>query len=74
MPPLKDWETFNISYRYRETFYHIIVRQTHDAAGVMQLEMDGLILQDKTIPLVDDRKEHRVEVIVFLCSQPTGTT
>jgi cyclic beta-1,2-glucan synthetase len=55
-----DWETFKLHYRYRETVYHIVVFQTADnKAGVT---VDGVEQQDDVIPLVDDRKEHAVEV------------
>jgi cellobiose phosphorylase len=60
--PVKGWETFKVHYRYRETVYHIIVRQTHDVTGDMRVEVDGLDQQDKAIPLVDDHQEHKVEV------------
>ncbi len=60
--PVKGWETFKVHYRYRETVYHIIVRQTHDVTGEMRVEVDGLDQQDKAIPLVDDHREHKVEV------------
>jgi cellobiose phosphorylase len=60
--PVKGWETFKVHYRYRETVYHIIVRQTHDVTGEMRVEVDGLDQQDKAIPLIDDHQEHKVEV------------
>jgi len=44
-----DWEAFKVHYRYRETVYHIDVRQTPAQ-------------HDKAIPLVDDLKKHWVEV------------
>jgi cellobiose phosphorylase len=60
--PMKGWETFKVLYRYRETVYHITVRQTHDVTGEMRVEVDGQSQQDKAIPLVDDHQEHKVEV------------
>ncbi|MBR9980073.1 MAG: hypothetical protein KFF50_03505, partial [Desulfatitalea sp.] len=56
-----DWEGFTVHYRYRETIYHIAVMQTADV-GEMDVSVDGIAQQDKAIPLVDDRKEHRVRV------------
>jgi cellobiose phosphorylase len=57
----KDWDSFTVHYRYRETIYHVIVRQTRDnsAGGVI---VDGVEQSGKTISLVDDRREHEVEV------------
>jgi cellobiose phosphorylase len=57
-----DWEGFKIHYRYRETVYHIAVLQTPARNGEMRVSVDGIAQPDKTIPLVDDHKEHWVEV------------
>jgi cyclic beta-1,2-glucan synthetase len=56
-----DWQTFRIHYRYRETVYHIAVSQTR--AG-MRMTVDGVERPDGAIPLVDDRRDHFVEVSV----------
>jgi cellobiose phosphorylase len=67
-----DWPGFKIHYRYRETVYHIAVTQmdTGDTAprGVTRLMVDGVERFDKVIPLLDDRREHRVEVTVAASS------
>ncbi|MBI3545314.1 MAG: cyclic beta 1-2 glucan synthetase, partial [Gammaproteobacteria bacterium] len=56
-----DWKTFKIHYRYRETIYHItVVRASAEAAT--RVTVDGLVQSEPTIPLVDDRHEHMVEV------------
>jgi cellobiose phosphorylase len=60
LPP--DWAGFKIHYRYRETVYHIAVLQTPVGNGEMQVSVDGIEQYDKAIPLVDDYKEHWVEV------------
>jgi cyclic beta-1,2-glucan synthetase len=57
-----DWEGFKVHYRYRETVYHIAVVQTPAGTGEMRVSVDGIEQPDKTIPLVDDHKEHVVEV------------
>ena len=63
-----DWQAFKIHYRYRETVYHIVVSQTRAGDGGTSAEMsvtvDGLQRHDRAIPLVDDHREHSVEVIV----------
>jgi cellobiose phosphorylase len=59
-----DWETFKVHYRYRETVYHIGVLQTRAGNGEMSVIVDGVEQPDKTIPLVDDRKEHTAEVSI----------
>jgi cellobiose phosphorylase len=61
----KSWTTYKIHYRYRQTIYHItITRLSADAAEANQLFLDGEKLDVKTIPLVDDRREHFVELKV----------
>jgi len=61
-----EWEEFTVHYRYRETIYHITVRQTpvanNDMIGGQSIAIDGVEQLDNTIPLVDDRQEHSVEV------------
>ena len=63
-----DWTEFKIHYRYRETVYHLAVTQTlageGASSGVMRVMVDGVEQQDQTIQLVDDHREHRVEVSV----------
>ncbi|MBU2642214.1 MAG: cyclic beta 1-2 glucan synthetase, partial [Gammaproteobacteria bacterium] len=56
------WDTYKIHYRYRETVYHIVIRRVGDAAQVRRATVDGIEQPDARIPLVDDRREHYVEV------------
>jgi cellobiose phosphorylase len=70
------WESYKIHYRYRETVYHITVRCVGEESGhVNSVTVDGAVVdvtdmggtgrpQGKMIPLVDDRREHYVEVDV----------
>jgi cellobiose phosphorylase len=57
-----DWEGFTVHYRYRETVYHISVLRTQPGEDATSVIVDGVEQQDKTIPLVDDHREHAVEV------------
>ncbi len=57
-----DWEGFKMHYRYRETVYHIAVLQTRTGKDEMAVTVDGVEQHDKAIPLVDDHREHTVEV------------
>jgi len=60
-PCLPDgWQEFKLHYRYRETMYHITVRQAF-AAG-MTVSVDGVVQAEAYISLANDRLEHRVEV------------
>jgi cellobiose phosphorylase len=57
-----DWKSFKVHYRYRETLYHITVLQTRSGSGETRVTVDGVEQPDNTIPLIDDRQEHSVEV------------
>jgi cellobiose phosphorylase len=57
----REWDSFKMHYRYRETTYHITVLQTRDNSAASVI-VDGVEQANKTISLVDDRGEHTVEV------------
>ncbi len=59
-----DWKAFKMHYRYRETVYHIAVLQPQTGNGEMSVTVDGVEQPDKAVPLVDDHREHSVEVII----------
>jgi cellobiose phosphorylase len=56
------WEGFKMHYRYRETVYHIAVLQTQTGSDEMSVTVDNVEQGDKAVPLVDDHREHLVEV------------
>jgi len=67
------WESYKIHYRYRETFFHITVKRVDEQLKyLIRVAMDGVALEGAggegtgrpygMIPLVDDRREHQVEV------------
>jgi cyclic beta-1,2-glucan synthetase len=57
-----EWTNFQIHYRYRETFYHITIHNSAAGAGVCRLSLDGSDLPDDFVTLIDDGREHQVEV------------
>jgi cellobiose phosphorylase len=62
----KSWKTCKIHYRYRQTVYHItITRLVAGSADGNQLFLDGKELDMETVPLVDDRREHSVELKIW---------
>jgi cellobiose phosphorylase len=68
-----DWKGFNLHYRYRETVYHIAVQQTQTGIdNEMIVIVDGVEQHDKTIPPVNDQKEHWVEVKIPVTSRIEG--
>ena len=59
------WDSYKIHYRYRETVYHIAIR--HAPAMSKQgvcVKVDGIEQSDQRIPLIDDHREHMVEVTI----------
>jgi cellobiose phosphorylase len=62
LPP--EWPSYKIHYRYRETAYHITIRNGGGGTAVQRVIADGVEQPDLTIPLVDDRNEHFAEVEV----------
>jgi cyclic beta-1,2-glucan synthetase len=56
------WDSFTVHYRYRETFHHIHFRKIGGGGAVSRVTFDGTEQPDKTIPLLDDRQEHHIEV------------
>jgi cyclic beta-1,2-glucan synthetase len=56
------WESFIVHYRYRETVYHITIKKMTDSAGKKGIMIDGAEGNNDFIPLVDDRREHAVEI------------
>jgi cellobiose phosphorylase len=61
-----DWPGFTVHYRYRETLYHIVVIQLSAGQGEPGVTVDGTARDDLSIALVDDGREHAVEVRVGL--------
>ena len=67
------WESYKIHYRFRETVYHITVKRLAKKTGdTIRVAVDGAVVnkacvdgqgrQQGMLPLVDDRREHQVEV------------
>lgn len=69
-----QWLSYKIHYRYRETVYHITMKRVGENPGqVIRVTVDGSVLNGAgtdmegksqgLIPLVDDRREHYVDVV-----------
>jgi cyclic beta-1,2-glucan synthetase len=57
-----DWKSFLLHYRHRETFYHVTVTRTGPGCEVVSVTVDGFLHCDGVVHLVDDRREHFVEI------------
>jgi cyclic beta-1,2-glucan synthetase len=60
LPP--GWKGFKVHYRYGETVYHISVVRVLAGEDRTGMTVDGVVRDDNTVPLFDDRQEHLVEV------------
>ena len=57
------WPGYKVHYRYRETLYHITLRRVGERlARGGHITLDGVVIEGAVIPLVDDRRDHQVEV------------
>lgn len=57
-----QWTTFQMHYRYRETFYHITIHNHGPDATVRRLTLDGAELPEDFVTLIDDGQDHQIEV------------
>jgi cyclic beta-1,2-glucan synthetase len=60
----KDWSGFKIHYRYRDTAYHINIRNGGGGTAVKSVVTDGHAQPDGVVRLVDDRQDHHVDIDV----------
>lgn len=72
------WEGLKIHYRYRETVYHIDILQIHagdnGVGETTRVKVDGVEQDGRVIFLIDDRREHAVEVLVSMLEGPVPDT
>jgi cyclic beta-1,2-glucan synthetase len=61
----RSWAGYKVDYRYQETTYHITFsRREHEAAKALRVSLDGNNLDGAAIPLLNDKREHQVEVVL----------
>ncbi|SNS17499.1 Cellobiose phosphorylase [Anaerovirgula multivorans] len=61
----KDWKEYTMKYRYMDTYYYIRVKNPNGVnTQVKELRLDGKPMLGEYIPLIDDKKDHKVEVIM----------
>jgi cyclic beta-1,2-glucan synthetase len=57
-----SWTTFKLHYRYFQTFYHVVFSRAPAHEGPPHLTLDGKPLPEETLKLINDQREHTVEV------------
>ncbi len=61
----KDWSGYTISRLYRGSTYVIDVKNpTHVSSGVKKVTVDGEEISGNILPVFNDGKEHKVEVVM----------
>ena len=61
----ETWRAFRVNYRIGQATYQIDVSNPERLnRGVKQVSLDGRLLPDGLIPLVDDGHEHQVQVLL----------
>lgn len=61
----KEWDGFEIHYRYKTATYHISVKNPeHVSCGASKVTLDDNALPTADIPLIDDGKEHFVVIVL----------
>jgi len=64
------WPEFSIEYRYGGSVYTITVQQSNGAvSGAGKVTLDGVVLQGRGIPLVDDGATHTVQVTMVTSAE-----
>jgi len=58
----RDWQGYTIHYRYHGTVYHIEVKREGEENTIRRIAVDGTIQEDKAVHLVNDGREHTVEI------------
>jgi len=57
------WPAYKVHYRYHETIYHFTISNVGEpAAQEQRITLDGVVIEGAAIPLVNDRRDHQVEV------------
>ena len=60
--PPEGWPEYRVSYRYRETVYHLHYLLDPHPEAQPQIKLDHKVQEGLSIPLTDDRVDHEVEI------------
>ena len=63
--PWLGWTSYQVTYRDGETIFQIRVDNASGVnRGVRQVTLDGKVLPGNEIPLLDDGRQHQVQVLM----------
>jgi cellobiose phosphorylase len=69
----KTWSSYQVTYRVGKTTFQISVENpTGINRGVRQVKLDGNVLNDNEIPLLDDGGQHQVNVLLSAVAATAG--
>ena len=60
--PPKNWPSYTIHYRFRETLYHILIQNGGDGSTIRRMTIDGVDQSEHLVFLVNDQGNHQVEI------------
>ena len=71
------WPSFKLSYRFHETHYDIVVSRTAaletGQPSATRMTLDGILLPEPIIRMVDDRRRHAVDVCLACLVEVSDT-
>ena len=63
----KEWEDFEINYRFQNSYYQILFTQSLSGTeNTMKIFLDETLQENGTIPLVNDGNTHVVKIEMFI--------
>ena len=61
-----EWKSFEVHYRFGESNYHLqFIQSTSEGEQTMKIFLDEMILENGSIPLINDGKTHEVKIELF---------
>lgn len=61
----QTWPSFEMTYRHRTAKYHILVQNPKGVEmGVQSVTVDGSLVKEGHIALLDDGRQHEVVVVL----------
>lgn len=61
----KDWDRYNIKYKYLDTNYTIKVENPYRLnTGIRYMKVDGILVEKSYVSLINDHKNHYIEVVI----------
>ncbi|TCO73125.1 GH36-type glycosyl hydrolase domain-containing protein [Marinisporobacter balticus] len=61
----KEWMEYRIKYRHKDTYYYILIKNPNSVnRNVDYVIIDGQRKEEKYISLINDQKDHEVEVVL----------